>query len=137
VAVPILFHKRSPKPFNFELYAPDFQNEKEKFKQNKRVKSGFPTSLSDSISLHTPTRVLHRKRDIQLLSLSLLLCFSLMANICIAHPPMEQLQDLEYCIDSNPPWSKLSLPPFPPLICSSSCILGEPYSYGFFLLSFT
>ncbi|RAL41856.1 hypothetical protein DM860_009038 [Cuscuta australis] len=22
----------------------------------------------------------------------------------IAHPPMEQLQDLEYCIDSNPPW---------------------------------
>ncbi|CAA7409778.1 unnamed protein product [Spirodela intermedia] len=22
----------------------------------------------------------------------------------ISHPPMEQLQDLEYCIDSNPPW---------------------------------
>ncbi|XP_014517779.1 nucleobase-ascorbate transporter 1 [Vigna radiata var. radiata] len=22
----------------------------------------------------------------------------------ITHPPMEQLQDLEYCIDSNPPW---------------------------------
>ncbi|KAJ4975456.1 hypothetical protein NE237_000562 [Protea cynaroides] len=27
---------------------------------------------------------------------------SLMADI--THPPMEQLQDLEYCIDSNPPW---------------------------------
>lgn len=24
----------------------------------------------------------------------------------ISHPPMEQLQDLEYCIDSNPPWRK-------------------------------
>ncbi|KAK9091994.1 hypothetical protein Syun_026905 [Stephania yunnanensis] len=29
---------------------------------------------------------------------------SLMADI--AHPPMEQLQDLEYCIDSNPPWTE-------------------------------
>lgn len=27
----------------------------------------------------------------------------------IIHPPMEQLQDLEYCIDSNPPWGMLSL----------------------------
>lgn len=25
----------------------------------------------------------------------------------ITHPPMEQLQDLEYCIDSNPPWGTL------------------------------
>ncbi|XP_065876576.1 nucleobase-ascorbate transporter 1 [Euphorbia lathyris] len=24
----------------------------------------------------------------------------------ISHPPMEQLQDLEYCIDSNPPWAE-------------------------------
>ncbi|GMG98712.1 hypothetical protein Nepgr_000552 [Nepenthes gracilis] len=24
----------------------------------------------------------------------------------ITHPPMEQLQDLEYCIDSNPPWAE-------------------------------
>jgi len=22
----------------------------------------------------------------------------------ISHPPMEQLQGFEYCIDSNPPW---------------------------------
>lgn len=28
----------------------------------------------------------------------------------ITHLPMEQLQDLEYCIDSNPPWRMLSLP---------------------------
>ncbi|KAJ4842900.1 N-terminal acetyltransferase [Turnera subulata] len=28
-----------------------------------------------------------------------------MADI-ISHPPMEQLQDLEYCIDSNPPWAE-------------------------------
>ncbi|KAL0311262.1 UNVERIFIED_CONTAM: Nucleobase-ascorbate transporter 1 [Sesamum angustifolium] len=27
----------------------------------------------------------------------------------IAHPPMEQLQDLEYCIDSNPPWPETIL----------------------------
>ncbi|KAH6764713.1 Xanthine/uracil permease family protein [Perilla frutescens var. hirtella] len=27
----------------------------------------------------------------------------------IAHPPMEQLQDLEYCIDSNPPWPETVL----------------------------
>ncbi|KAL9145049.1 hypothetical protein ABFS82_13G013700 [Erythranthe guttata] len=25
----------------------------------------------------------------------------------ITHPPMEQLQDLEYCIDSNPPWPEI------------------------------
>ena len=25
----------------------------------------------------------------------------------ITHPPMEQLQDLEYCIDSNPPWGTI------------------------------
>ncbi|KAF7815283.1 Nucleobase-ascorbate transporter 1 [Senna tora] len=25
-----------------------------------------------------------------------------------AHPPMEQLQDLEYCIDSNPPWAGIN-----------------------------
>ncbi|KAG8642242.1 hypothetical protein MANES_12G070100v8 [Manihot esculenta] len=29
---------------------------------------------------------------------------SVMADI--SHPPMEQLQDLEYCIDSNPPWAE-------------------------------
>lgn len=28
-----------------------------------------------------------------------------MADI-ISHPPMDQLQDLEYCIDSNPPWAE-------------------------------
>ncbi|XP_075483153.1 nucleobase-ascorbate transporter 1-like isoform X2 [Primulina tabacum] len=27
----------------------------------------------------------------------------------ITHPPMEQLQDLEYCIDSNPPWPETIL----------------------------
>ncbi|XP_021848334.1 nucleobase-ascorbate transporter 1 isoform X1 [Spinacia oleracea] len=27
----------------------------------------------------------------------------------ISHPPMEQLQDLEYCIDSNPPWAETIL----------------------------
>ncbi|XP_008456413.1 nucleobase-ascorbate transporter 1 isoform X2 [Cucumis melo] len=27
----------------------------------------------------------------------------------ITHPPMEQLQDLEYCIDSNPPWAETIL----------------------------
>ncbi|XP_015881203.3 nucleobase-ascorbate transporter 1 isoform X2 [Ziziphus jujuba] len=27
----------------------------------------------------------------------------------IIHPPMEQLQDLEYCIDSNPPWAETIL----------------------------
>ncbi|KAH6789000.1 Xanthine/uracil permease family protein [Perilla frutescens var. frutescens] len=27
----------------------------------------------------------------------------------ITHPPMEQLQDLEYCIDSNPPWPETLL----------------------------
>ncbi|AEC05969.1 Nucleobase-ascorbate transporter 1 [Arabidopsis thaliana] len=27
----------------------------------------------------------------------------------ISHPPMEQLQDLEYCIDSNPPWPETVL----------------------------
>ncbi|KAL0915650.1 hypothetical protein M5K25_016083 [Dendrobium thyrsiflorum] len=27
----------------------------------------------------------------------------------ISHPPMEQLQDLEYCIDSNPPWPETIL----------------------------
>ncbi|KAG7034887.1 Nucleobase-ascorbate transporter 1 [Cucurbita argyrosperma subsp. argyrosperma] len=27
----------------------------------------------------------------------------------ITHPPMEQLQDLEYCIDSNPPWGETIL----------------------------
>ncbi|KAG9455084.1 hypothetical protein H6P81_007988 [Aristolochia fimbriata] len=27
----------------------------------------------------------------------------------ITHPPMEQLQDLEYCIDSNPPWAETFL----------------------------
>ncbi|KAK6141185.1 hypothetical protein DH2020_025068 [Rehmannia glutinosa] len=27
----------------------------------------------------------------------------------IAHPPMDQLQDLEYCIDSNPPWPETIL----------------------------
>ncbi|KAL7142298.1 hypothetical protein ABFS83_08G114700 [Erythranthe nasuta] len=27
----------------------------------------------------------------------------------ILHPPMEQLQDLEYCIDSNPPWPETIL----------------------------
>ncbi|URE22113.1 nucleobase-ascorbate transporter [Musa troglodytarum] len=27
----------------------------------------------------------------------------------ISHPPMEQLQDLEYCIDSNPPWVAIVL----------------------------
>ncbi|KAK9084759.1 hypothetical protein Sjap_025170 [Stephania japonica] len=27
----------------------------------------------------------------------------------IAHPPMDQLQDLEYCIDSNPPWTETIL----------------------------
>ncbi|XP_028067957.1 nucleobase-ascorbate transporter 1-like isoform X1 [Camellia sinensis] len=27
----------------------------------------------------------------------------------ITHPPMEQLQDLEYCIDSNPPWAETVL----------------------------
>lgn len=27
----------------------------------------------------------------------------------ITHPPMDQLQDLEYCIDSNPPWRMCSL----------------------------
>ncbi|XP_010035524.2 nucleobase-ascorbate transporter 1 [Eucalyptus grandis] len=27
----------------------------------------------------------------------------------IAHPPMDQLQDLEYCIDSNPPWAETVL----------------------------
>ncbi|KAM7277135.1 hypothetical protein ACFE04_019001 [Oxalis oulophora] len=27
----------------------------------------------------------------------------------ISHPPMEQLQDLEYCIDSNPPWAEAVL----------------------------
>ncbi|KAF7140554.1 hypothetical protein RHSIM_Rhsim06G0167000 [Rhododendron simsii] len=27
----------------------------------------------------------------------------------ISHPPMEQLQDLEYCIDSNPPWPEAIL----------------------------
>ncbi|KAL1562367.1 N-terminal acetyltransferase [Salvia divinorum] len=27
----------------------------------------------------------------------------------ILHPPMEQLQDLEYCIDSNPPWPETVL----------------------------
>lgn len=25
----------------------------------------------------------------------------------ISHPPMEQLQGLEYCIDSNPSWGML------------------------------
>ncbi|KAA8524742.1 hypothetical protein F0562_011165 [Nyssa sinensis] len=30
-----------------------------------------------------------------------------MAGIC--HHPMEQLQDLEYCIDSNPPWAETML----------------------------
>lgn len=30
----------------------------------------------------------------------------------ISFPPMEQLQDLEYCIDSNPSWGMLSFPPF-------------------------
>ncbi|KAG8077994.1 hypothetical protein GUJ93_ZPchr0007g3081 [Zizania palustris] len=24
----------------------------------------------------------------------------------ISHPPMEQLQGFEYCIDSNPPWGE-------------------------------
>ncbi|KAJ4763165.1 Nucleobase ascorbate transporter [Rhynchospora pubera] len=32
-----------------------------------------------------------------------------MADINISHPPMEQLQDLEYCIDSNPPWPETIL----------------------------
>nr|GLL23038.1 nucleobase-ascorbate transporter 1 [Ipomoea trifida]GMC70610.1 nucleobase-ascorbate transporter 1 [Ipomoea batatas] len=32
-----------------------------------------------------------------------------MAMAEIAHPPMEQLQDLEYCIDSNPPWPETIL----------------------------
>ncbi|KAL6010242.1 N-terminal acetyltransferase [Asimina triloba] len=27
----------------------------------------------------------------------------------ISHPPMDQLQDLEYCIDSNPPWPETIL----------------------------
>ncbi|KAH1081741.1 hypothetical protein J1N35_021502 [Gossypium stocksii] len=27
----------------------------------------------------------------------------------IIHPPMDQLQDLEYCIDSNPPWAETIL----------------------------
>ncbi|GMY09815.1 nucleobase-ascorbate transporter 1 isoform X1 [Fagus crenata] len=27
----------------------------------------------------------------------------------ITHPPMDQLQDLEYCIDSNPPWAETIL----------------------------
>ncbi|KHN08000.1 Nucleobase-ascorbate transporter 1 [Glycine soja] len=27
----------------------------------------------------------------------------------ITHQPMEQLQDLEYCIDSNPPWAETIL----------------------------
>lgn len=29
----------------------------------------------------------------------------------ITHLPMDQLQDLEYCIDSNPPWGTLSFSP--------------------------
>ncbi|MCD7459290.1 N-terminal acetyltransferase, partial [Datura stramonium] len=32
-----------------------------------------------------------------------------MAMADISHPPMEQLQDLEYCIDSNPPWPETVL----------------------------
>ncbi|XP_022861930.1 nucleobase-ascorbate transporter 1-like [Olea europaea var. sylvestris] len=27
----------------------------------------------------------------------------------VSHPPMDQLQDLEYCIDSNPPWGETIL----------------------------
>ncbi|XP_058093327.1 nucleobase-ascorbate transporter 1-like [Magnolia sinica] len=29
-----------------------------------------------------------------------------MGDIVISHPPQEQLQDLEFCIDSNPPWDQ-------------------------------
>jgi len=41
---------------------------------------------------------------------------SVMADI--SHPPMEQLQDLEYCIDSNPPWG--------------ACFLFFSFSFFFF-----
>ncbi|KAF3512712.1 hypothetical protein F2Q69_00004363 [Brassica cretica] len=38
----------------------------------------------------------------------------------ISHPPMEQLQDLEYCIDSNPPWRNK-----PPLSLSLSLSIPQ------------
>lgn len=47
----------------------------------------------------------------------------------ISHPPMEQLQDLEYCIDSNPPWRTFSV--FP---CLSPLIRGKTHSEKSMLL---
>ncbi|OWM70528.1 hypothetical protein CDL15_Pgr021943 [Punica granatum] len=38
----------------------------------------------------------------------------------ISHPPMDQLQGLEYCIDSNPSWGEQS--------SSSSFALAIPFS---------
>ncbi|KAL3572948.1 hypothetical protein D5086_026852 [Populus alba] len=32
--------------------------------------------------------------------------FGGLVGYIISHPPMDQLQDLEYCIDSNPPWAE-------------------------------
>ncbi|XP_052178942.1 nucleobase-ascorbate transporter 1 [Diospyros lotus] len=43
------------------------------------------------------------------LSLSLWEALEVSTMADISHPPMEQLQDLEYCIDSNPPWTETIL----------------------------
>nr|GMD30846.1 uncharacterized protein LOC109157056 [Ipomoea batatas] len=55
-----------------------------------------------------------------------------MAMAEIAHPPMEQLQDLEYCIDSNPPWHLKADSSIPiPLFCdnNSAVAIGENYVF--------
>ncbi|ONI24970.1 hypothetical protein PRUPE_2G272900 [Prunus persica] len=44
----------------------------------------------------------------------------------ISHPPMDQLQDLEYCIDSNPSWgTAVMIPSFlVPFMGGTDCCVG-------------